>query len=185
MKMKKLALSILVISLLIAHNSTAYAAGAITHSAYKVTSYNLGAILDNQDTGNSTYITDFIPLFITNSASDILNSEHVGKVFSNEALPSESPDVSVVALSATFDATQKISLQGAVGITRTWALDSLKYENESSWEANLGVIYKLLHNFSYELHFGYMDTGTLFHDRSSYTNIESIIMISNQLTMSF
>lgn len=186
MKMKKPALSILAISLLICHNSPAYAEGTVTHSAYKVTSYNLGAILDNQDNGSSRYITDFKPLFITNTASDILNSEHVGKVYSNEALPSNpASNASVVALSATFDATQKIAIQGAFGVTRMWALDSLKYENESGWEANLGVIYKLLNNFSYELHFGYMDTGTLFHDRSSYTNVESIIMISNQLTMSF
>ena len=183
--MKKLALCIFVIFLLICHNSAAYAEGAITHSAYKITSYNLGAILDNQGAGNSGYITDFKPLFITSSTADILNSDHVRKVSSNEAFASESPSVSVVALSTTFDATQKISLQGAIGITLSWAMDSLKYENESSWEANLGVIYKLLHNFSYELHFGYMDTGTVFHDRSSYTNVESIIMISNQLTMSF
>ncbi len=183
--MTKFTFSILAISVFLCHNCPAYAEGKATHSAYKVTSYNLGAILDSQDTGTSRYITDFKPLFITNAASDILNSEHVGKVSLGEALPSAA-NPSVVALSATFDATQKISLQGAIGVTRNLlAPDSLNYENESSWEANLGVIYKLLNNLSFELHFGYMDTGTLFHDRSSYTNVESIIMISNQLTMSF
>ncbi len=183
--MTKFAFSIIAISLLLGHNSPAYAEGQATHSAYKVTSYNLGAILDSQDNGSSRYITDFKPLLITSTASDILNSEHVGKVSLGEALPSAS-NPTIVALSATFDATQKISLQGAIGVTRNlWAPDSLNYESESSWEANLGVIYKLLNNLSLELHLGYMDTGTLFHDRSSYTNVESIIMISNQLTMSF
>jgi hypothetical protein len=95
-------------------------------------------------------------------------------------------NTSGIALSATINATPKIAVQGAFGVTRNlWSPDSLSYENESSWEANLGVIYKLLNNLSYELHFGYMDTGNLFTDRSSYTNVESIIMVSNQLTMSF
>ena len=181
----KFILSILAIALIFCNNCPAHAEGTTTHSAYKVTSYNLGAILDNQTQGASRYITDFKPLFITNTTSDILTSEHVGKVSLGEALPSAS-NPSVVALSATFDATQKISLQGAIGVTRNFLTpDSLSFESESSWEANLGVIYKVLNNLSFELHFGYMDTGTLFHDRSSYTNVESIIMISNQLTMSF
>ncbi len=182
--MTKFALSILAV-LLLCQNTTAYAEGNSTHSAYKVTSYNLGAILDHQENGTSRYLNDFKPLLITNTTSDILNSEHAGKVFLGEATAPTS-NASGVALSATFDATQKISIQGAFGVTRNlWAPDSLNYVNESSWEADLGVIYKVLKNLSYELHFGYMDTGSLFTDRSSYTNVESIIMISNQLTMSF
>ena len=166
-------------------NSPAHAEGKTTHSAYKVTSYNLGAILGAQDNGDSRYSSDFKPLLITGSASDILNSEHEGKVSWVEETPHTS-NTSGIALSATIDATQKISVQGAFGVTRNlWSPDSINYENEASWEANLGVIYKLLNNLSYELHFGYMDTGNLFTDRSSYTNVESIIMVSNQLTMSF
>ncbi len=183
--MKKSAVFTLALSLLLCQNLSAQEEGKATHSAYKVTSYNLGAILDSQDKGNSLYLTDYKPLLITNSASDILNSEHVGKVYAGEAIAPTS-NAPGIALGATFDATQKISVQGAFGLTRNlWAPDSLNYENESSWEANLGVIYKLVRNLSYELHFGYMDTGKLFNDRSSYTNVESIIMISNQLTMSF
>ncbi|MBU1567074.1 MAG: hypothetical protein KJ630_15800 [Proteobacteria bacterium] len=183
--MKKLTLSILAASLFFCQSSLSYAEGKATHSAYKVTSYNLGAITDNQGSGRSRYFADFQPLLITNAVSDILNSEHVGKVFVGEAI-SPTSNANGIAVGATFDATQKISIQGTFGVTRNlWAPDSLNYENESSWEANLGVIYKLVRNLSYELHFGYMDTGTLFNDRSSYTNVESIIMISNQLTMSF
>ncbi len=156
-----------------------------THSAYKVTSYNLGTIVDDQNRSVSHYVTDFNPLLITSTTSDVLQNEHVGRVFLGDTATS-STNARGVALSATFDATKKISLQGAFGVTRNLLVpESLKYENESSWEANLGVIYRLLGNVSYELHFGYMDTGTLFNDRSSYTNVESIIMISNQLTMSF
>lgn len=156
-----------------------------THSAYKVTSYNLGTIVDDHNNSVTQYLTDFKPLLVTSTASDVLQSEHVGTVFLGDTATATTT-ARGVALSATFDATKKISLQGAFGVTRNLLVpDSLRSESESSWEANLGVIYRLLGNVSYELHFGYMDTGTLFNDRSSYTNVESIIMISNQLTMSF
>lgn len=183
--MKKCVFSILAFVIVFWQTSPANAEGKTTHSAYKVTSYNLGAILGAQETESSRYSSDFKPLLITSGASDILNSEHEGKVSWGEETP-HSSNTSGIALSATINASQKIAVQGAFGVTRNlWSPDSLNYENESSWEANLGVIYKLLNNLSYELHFGYMDTGNLFTDRSSYTNVESIIMVSNQLTMSF
>ena len=155
-----------------------------THSAYKVTSYDLSALLNDKNETSSRFFLDFKPLLITSNVADILSSEHFGKV----SLGKDSPDAVAdgVALSATFDATKKISVQGAFGLTRNhWASDTLNFESESSWEANLGVIYKLLDYLSIELHFGYMDTGSLFTDRSSYSNVESIIMVSNQLTLSF
>jgi hypothetical protein len=155
-----------------------------THSAYRVTSYDLNGLLNHQDGSASRYLVDFKPLLITNNVSDILSSEH----FSRVSLGKEAPDIIIegIALSATFDATRKISLQGAFGVTRNhWVSDALKSDSEASWEANLGVIYKFLDYLSYELHFGYMDSGSLFIDRSSYSNEESIIMVSNRLTMSF
>jgi hypothetical protein len=183
--MKKCVFSILAFVIVFWQTLPAHAEGKTTHSAYKVTSYNLGAILGAQETESSRYSSDFKPLLITSGASDILNSEHEGKVPLGEET-SHPSNTSGIALSATINASQKIAVQGAFGVTRNlWSPDSLNYENESSWEANLGVIYKLLNNLSYELHFGYMDTGNLFTDRSSYTNVESIIMVSNQLTMSF
>lgn len=154
------------------------------HSAYKVTSYDLSSLFSTSSDTKPRYFVDFKPLLITSNVADILGSEH----FSNVSLGKTRPDSATdgIALSATFDATRKISVQGAFGVTRNhWSPDTLNFENEASWEANLGVIYKLLDYLSYELHFGYMDTGTLFTDRSSYTNVESIIMVSNQLTMSF
>ena len=181
--MTKFALFISAVLLIFSRPSCAEEVG--THSAYRITSYNLGTIVDDQNKPVSHYVTDFKPLLITNTTSDILQSEHIGRVFLSDPATSTT-NARGVALSATFDATQKLSLQGAFGVTRNLLVpDSLKYDNESSWEANLGVIYKLLGNLSYEMHFGYMDTGTLFNDRNSYTDVESIIMISNQLTMSF
>lgn len=157
----------------------------VTHRVYKVTSYNLGAILEARDKQTGYNPEQFKPLMITSTASDILNTEHQGTVSWVET-ESHSSSTNGYALSAQFNATDKVSLQGAFGITRNlWAPDSLEYENESSWEANLGIIYKLVDNLSYELHFGYMDTGDLFSDQATYTDTENIIMVSNRLTMSF
>ncbi|MDP3480645.1 MAG: hypothetical protein Q8R88_12805, partial [Desulfoprunum sp.] len=71
-----------------------------------------------------------------------------------------------------------------VGVTKNnWGSNTSKHD--SSWEANLGLIYKMYKNFSYQVHFGYMDTGDLFKERNTYKDVESIIMVNNQLTMSF
>jgi hypothetical protein len=155
-----------------------------THHAYKVTSYNLGAFQGSQDNGGTQNIRGFKPLLITGGAADILNSEHQKTVALSEE--STSSSLSGIALSAQFEATDNISIQGSFGVTRNlWSPDLIGGVSGSSWEANLGIVYKLLNNISYELHFGYMDTGKLFTDRSSYTDVENIIMISNQLTLSF
>lgn len=155
-----------------------------THHAYKVTSYNLGAFQRSQDNEGTQAVRNFKPLLITGSASDILSSEHQRTVaLSEESKPS---NLRGIALSAQFEATDNMSIQGAFGVTRNlWSPDLVGGVSGSSWEANLGIVYKLLNNISYELHFGYMDTGELFTDRGRYTDVENIIMISNQLTLSF
>ena len=156
-----------------------------SHLAYRVTSYNLGAFADEGELRTGGIWTDFQPLLITGSAADILNSEHQGVVSWVEVEPHKTGSGGV-ALAAEFAASAKLSIQGAFGLTRNmWSADSVNYEGQSSWEANLGVVYHLLNNLSYGLHFGYMDTGDLFSDKSTYADVESIIMISNRLTMSF
>ena len=122
---------------------------------------------------------------ITSTNADILNNEFHPSVFWGEVIPHTSSSKGI-ALSAQYEATKKITVLGAFGITQNLRRpDNLDEDNESSWEANLGFIYKLVNNFSYELHLGYMDTGNLFRDQSSYSDVENIIMVSNQLTMSF
>lgn len=157
-----------------------------SHHAYRVTSYNLGAILDFHKKNSLFESGNFNPLMITSTKSDILNNELHPSVSWVETVPHTASSKGL-AFSAQFEATNKLSLQGAFGITRNlWTPDSnIQYENESSWEANLGIIYKLINNLSYELHLGYMDTGDLFSDQSSYSDVESIIMVSNRLSMSF
>lgn len=170
---------------LICQSNTLYGEDLSTHSAYKVTSYNLGAIEGFQDNAGLNPSPDFKPLLITSTKADILNSEHQRNVSLSETAPGTS-NIKNITLSAQFDATNNISIQGAFGLTRNlWTPDLFDSLNGSSWEANLGVIYKLLNNLSYELHFGYMDTGDLLSDQSSYSDVENIIMISNRLTLSF
>jgi len=181
--MKKISYLLVIVLLLICRTELFAADNLSTHRAYKVTSYNLGAIQDFTRDGVPNPAGK--PLLITGEAADIFNSEHIGVVSPDET-SSHSSDINSIVLSAQFDATKKISLQGAFGVTRNlWSPDFIDGLSGSSWEANLGVIYRLLDNLSYELHFGYMDTGDLFTDRSSYSDEENIIMVSNKLTLSF
>lgn len=161
------------------------AAEVATHSVYRITTYNLGAIFNENEQQNPYHKKDFAPLMITGATSDILNSEYEGSVSWTE-IDDHTSNTSGLALSATFDASPNIALQGSFGYTKNLlASNSKEDKNESSWEANLGIIYKLVDNLSYELHLGYMDTGDLYTDRSNYSDVESIIMISNKLTLSF
>jgi hypothetical protein len=156
-----------------------------THNPYRITSYNLGAILDNQAFIAVRTNRNFQPLLITSTKADILNNELEGTVSLSGAAP-HTTNTRGIALSAQFNASKRISVLGTFGMTKNlWTPDSLDYDNESSWEANLGIVYKLINNFSYEMHFGYMDTGNLFSEHNSYNDVESIIMISNRLTLSF
>ncbi len=161
-----------------------YADDSKTHRAFKVTSYDLGAIENFQ--GNGPIASrNFQPLLITSTVADILNNQHERTVSLGETSNNVS-NISSIALSAQLDATNNISLKGAFGVTRNlWTPELMGDLSGSSWEANLGVIYKFLNKLSYELHFGYMDTGNLFTDRNSYSDVESIIMISNKISLSF
>lgn len=161
--------------------SVGFAQGADleTHSAYKVTTYNLGTVVDFEGATNVD-VQDYEPLMITSTAADVLGADR-SALFGTATERASSG----FAVSAQFNATQNIALQGAIGMTKNaWASATLA-DQKSSWEANLGVIYRLFSNLNYEVHFGYMDTGDLFKERSDYSDVESIIMISNKLTMSF
>ena len=168
-----------VLAFIFASAGIGWGADLETHSAYKVTTYNLGTVVDFEGATNVD-VQDYQPLMITSTAADVLGADKSASFGT-----ATQQATSGFALSAQFNATQNIALQGAIGMTKnTWASASLA-DQKSSWEANLGVIYRLFSNLNYEVHFGYMDTGDLFKERSGYSDVESIIMISNKLTMSF
>jgi hypothetical protein len=183
--MKKYIIFIIVFGLQVMWQSgMLYAEESSSHRAYKITTYILGDISDFQEAGTGDKAEDFTPLMITGSTADILGSEYATTVSPGDT--GERPsNIKSIALSAEFDATDKISLLGAVGVTRNLWSPDVSGSLNGAWEANLGVVYKLLDNISYELHFGYMETGDLFNNRSSYSDVESIIMMNNRLTLSF
>ncbi|MDR3088625.1 MAG: hypothetical protein LBU39_02270 [Desulfobulbaceae bacterium] len=154
----------------------------VTHSAYRVTTYSLGNITDFAS-AIAVSPRDYEPLMITGAASDVLSGQ---RRFNPLAKSGSNIDaVEGFAIAARFEAGKSFAFKGAFGVTHNVWSDDLKAENRSSWEANLGVIYSLLPNLNYELHLGYMDTGDVFKNRSEYSDIENIIMISNKLTLSF
>jgi len=184
--MKKILQTVILVMLTASQTGMLYAGEVESHRAYRITSYNLGADFELRGNIPDSPGANFQPLLITSTKADILNNQYEGSAsWDGDTSVTTAPTKSL-AVSAQYDATQKVSLQGAFGITRNlWTPDIADYESESGWEANLGIIYKVLNNLSYEMHFGYMDTGKLFSERSSYTDVENIIMISNRLTMSF
>lgn len=170
------------LALLILSHQTGAAEELETLSAYKVNTYNLGALLEFQESANIS-LANFEPLMITSSKADILNDQSK----SADAM-STTADISSArgfAIAAEYKPTAQLSVQGAFGMaTNNWgSLDAA--ERQSSWEANLGLVYKLLDNLNYEIHFGYMETGDLFKERNSYSDVENIIMVSNKISMSF
>ena len=179
----KTALNILIIAAsVLAVVAPATAEESASHSLYKVTTYNLGTSLDFQDFSPIANQKKYAPLLITSTKADILDSDQLNdprlETSTNRA------ETDGFAIAAKYSPTEKIALQGVVGVTKN-TFDPSSAKRESSWEANLGVIYQMFKNLSYGVHFGYMDTGDLFKDRNTYKDVESIIMVSNQLTMSF
>jgi len=152
-----------------------------THSVYKVTTYNLGALLGEQNASKLS-LQNYEPLIITSTKADILSVNRAKQ--NNLKGTSRAGGANGFAIAAEYSATPQIALQGVLGLTQNMQ-PSAVFDTEASWEANLGLIYRFLDNLSYEVHFGYMDAGTLLKERSSYSNDESIIMISNKLTLSF
>lgn len=124
----------------------------------------------------------FKPLMITGSTSDIFGLDPFTTGLSS---PTSKAAPHGFAVAAEYLATPNLAFLGAIGVTKgNWDADA-SLETESSWEANLGVVYNFFNSLSYEVHFGYMDTGDLFEEVNTYSDIEAIIMISNQLTLSF
>jgi hypothetical protein len=149
------------------------------HMQYRIVSYSFS----NNNGDNAERSVNLGPLLITGNSADIFTGSSYTTPELSVADPSRATDV--LAVSADFLATPSLSLQGTFGIAQNRRGASFDSDYDTSWEANVGVIYKLFSNIRYEIHFGYMDTGDLFKERNTYSDVESIIMISNKLTMSF
>jgi len=152
--------------------------------AYKITGYRFDYdAVSESEHGLFLETSRFKPLMITNAATDLFGSTPFTEHLTPPSTKSVTPQGFAVA--AEYLATPDLAFHGAIGVTQgNWDADAA-LQTESSWEANIGVVYRLFNSLSYQVHFGYMDTGDLFKQADAYSEVESIIMISNQLTLSF
>ena len=158
-------------------------AEGIDNSEYKITGYTFDKdAVSESESGLLFETSRFRPLMITSSASDVFGDDPFGTSFSSQATGTAPHGW---AIAAEYLPTPNLAFHGAIGITSAaWDAQS-ESDLQSSWEANIGVVYNFFNSLAYEVHFGYMDTGDLFQEVDTYSEVESILMISNQLTLSF
>lgn len=150
---------------------------------YTITGYSFDSNAVSESEGGLLFETSrFRPLMITNSTSDIFGEDPFGNALGS--LSSQTAPRGF-AIAAEYLPTPHLAFHGAIGVTSgAWDTATAR-ELESSWEANIGVVYNFFNSLAYEVHFGYMDTGDIFQQVDTYSEVESIIMVSNQLTLSF
>ena len=158
-------------------------AEGLDNSEYKITGYTFDSdAVSESESGLLFETSRFKPLMITSSATDVFGEDPFGTSFSSQATGTAPHGW---AIAAEYLPTPNLAFHGAIGVTSVaWDAQS-ENELQSSWEANIGVVYNLFNSLAYEVHFGYMDTGDLFQAVDTYSEVESILMISNQLTLSF
>ncbi len=176
--MKVLFTSIAALFLFVLGGTCALAANLDGHMKYTIVSYSFSGN-DNDIISESGKDS----LLITGTSLDIL-SDDINEL-DDYGIGDAKPVTDIIAISADFAATPELSLHGTFGFSKNQEDFNLDLDYKHSWEANVGVIYKLFNNIRYEVHFGYMETGDLFKNTNTYTDVESIIMISNKLSMSF
>ncbi|MEJ2058820.1 MAG: hypothetical protein P8X39_13390 [Desulfofustis sp.] len=158
-------------------------ADGLDSSEYSISGYTFDTdAVSESESGLLFETSRFKPLMITSSTTDVFGENPFGTSFSSQVTGSAPHGF---AVAAEYLPTPSLAFHGAIGVTSV-AWDGTPTEDlDSSWEANIGVVYNFFNSLSYEVHFGYMDTGDLFQQVDTYSGVESIIMISNQLTLSF
>lgn len=153
---------------------------------YRVFAYTLSDGSANASSANSSSKSvSFHSLYISPKA--------MNTVLNREDLSFGSPHINInkknnyqgIALKAAYAPTSNITFHSSIGVTDTLDAQNIDYTERIGWEVDLGIAYKFLDNFAYEVHFGYMDTGELFKESKSYTDVDDITIIVNKLTMSF
>jgi hypothetical protein len=158
-------------------------AEGLEESEYRINGYTFDYdAVSESESGLLFETSRFKPLMITSSTTDIFGEDPFGSSFSAQVTGTAPHGF---AIAAEYLPTPTLAFHGAIGVTSV-AWDSQPANDlQSSWEANIGVVYNFYNSLAYEVHFGYMDTGDLFQQVDTYSGVESIIMISNQLTLSF
>ncbi len=162
-----------------ANNST------LPQGEYRITGYTLENNGDVRNTGNNGYGgASFYTLYILPEAMDtVLNRGE--DLYGKSLINTGDESLKGFAIKAAYAPTSNLTFHSALGLTDMEKNKEIDYSERVGWEVDLGVAYKLLHNVTYEIHFGYMDTGELFKKSNSYMDVEDITIITNKLTMSF
>lgn len=157
--------------------------GLQDNTGYTITGYSFDVdAVSESESGLLFETSRFKPLMITSSTTDIFGEDPFASSFTSQATGTAPHGF---AIAAEYLPTPSLAFHGAIGVTSVaWDTNSTE-ELQSSWEANIGVVYSLFNSLAYEVHFGYMDTGDIFQQVDTYSEVDSIIMISNQLTLSF
>ena len=152
---------------------------------YKIIAYTLSDGNSNTFPGsNSSKSISFHSLYISPAAMDtVLNRE---ENFPGDSLINKNKSsYRSFAIRAAYTPTPSLTFHSAVGLTDTMDIRNIDYKDRVGWEVDLGIAYKFLNNFAYEVHFGYMDTGELFRESNTLTDVDNITIVTNKLTMSF
>ena len=182
-KIYRLLLTTMVFLFVLAGSSSLLAADLGNTGDYQITGFSFDSdAVSESESGLQFESSRFKPLMSTNSVSDLL----AGDPFINDlSLQTSRSAPHGCPVAAEDRATPSLAGHGAIGVTKgNWDTDAA-LQSESSWEANIGVVYNFFNSLAYEVHFGYLDAGDVFKQSDAYSDIDSIIMISNQLTMSF
>ena len=174
------------LALLLCLAQTAQAAeGGLQTGGYTLHAYTLSNGDPAYSSKDNSYNTiTFHNLYIFSNAMDTAFSRDSD--FLNTGSATTSTDqYQGIALKAAYSPTSAITFHSSIGLTNTSQDERLDYADRLGWELDLGMAYKFLGKFAYEVHFGYMDTGQLFTESNRYTDIEDITIVTNKLTMSF
>jgi hypothetical protein len=158
---------------------------SLQQGEYKLIAYTLSnGSSDIYSEGSSSKSISFQSLYISPEAMNtVLNRE-------DSFLNSSVSDINKghykgFVIRAAYAPTSSITFHSSFGLTDIMEDTKLDYTDRIGWEVDLGLAYKFLNHFAYEVHFGYMDTGELFRDSSSLNDVDNITIITNKLTMSF
>lgn len=181
--MKRLLLPLLVFMLLFIGSSAQGGQQELKQGEYKLFAYTLSS--GNSDTYSeisSAKSISFNTLYISPKAMDtVLNRDRsaLGAAQINQKIYQS------FAFKAAYAPTSDITFHSAIGLTDAADTTDKKYTDRVGWEVDLGLAYSFFKNFAYEVHFGYMDTGELFTQSNSLTDVDNITIVTNKLTMSF
>jgi len=158
-------------------------ADGLEEPEYKISGYTFDSdAVSESESGLLLETSRFKPLMIISTTSDVFGEDPFGTSFISQATGNAPHGF---AIAAEYLPTPNLAFHGAIGVTSVAWDSNAAEEAQSSWEANIGVVYNFFNSLAYEVHFGYLDTGDLFQEVDTYSEVESIIMVSNQLTLSF